>query len=80
MNSPFQSRRCRLSIVLICLFALLLPAGAFADEAAKVYVILWFDTEDYILPASDGATLRLARFLTREFIRAVFKIVGERAS
>src|SRR5207302_9624206 len=39
----------------------------------------WFDTEDYILPASDNATLRLARFLTRELIRAVFKIVGERA-
>jgi len=24
-----------------------------AKKAPKVYVILWFDTEDYILPASD---------------------------
>jgi hypothetical protein len=74
----FAHRR-RLAIILICLFTLLLPLRAVADEAAKVYVILWFDTEDYVLPASDNATLRLARFLTRELIRAVFKVVGERA-
>src|SRR5439155_13591722 len=63
----------------LCLLAVAPLSLAVADEAAKVYVILWFDTEDYILPASDNATLRLARFLAREFIRAVFKVVGERA-
>lgn len=69
----------------ILLFALLAlgtlggPAGRADEKSGKVYVILWFDTEDYILPASDSATLRLARFLIREGIRAVFKIVGERA-
>ena len=42
-------------------------------------IILWFDTEDYILPADDDATLRLATFLSREGVRAVFKLVGEKA-
>jgi hypothetical protein len=42
-------------------------------------VILWFDTEDYILPASDDAALRVADFLSHEGIRATFKVVGEKA-
>jgi fermentation-respiration switch protein FrsA (DUF1100 family) len=54
------------------------PARA-ADAPTKVYVILWFDTEDYILPADDDATLRLADWLTRENVRATFKVVGEKA-
>jgi hypothetical protein len=45
----------------------------------KVYVILWFDTEDYILPASDDAALKVAEFLTRQKVRATFKVVGEKA-
>jgi hypothetical protein len=44
-----------------------------------VYVILWFDTEDYLLPASDDAALHLANFLHDESVRATFKIVGEKA-
>jgi len=47
--------------------------------AGKIRVLLWFDTEDYILPASDDALLRLASFLTGEGIRATFKLVGEKA-
>src|SRR6266851_9488652 len=50
-----------------------------AEKSAKVYVILWFDTEDYILPASDDAALRVAELLTKENIRATFKVVGEKA-
>jgi len=46
---------------------------------AGVLVLLWFDTEDYILPAADDATLRLARFLTDRGIKATFKMVGEKA-
>src|SRR5262245_32845915 len=54
--------------------------AARADETpAKVYVLLWFDTEDYILPADDDACLKLADFLTKEKIRATFKVVGEKA-
>jgi hypothetical protein len=45
----------------------------------KVYVLLWFDTEDYILPQSDDAAKRLAVFLTQQGIRVTFKVVGEKA-
>ncbi len=65
-------------VLLLALFFLALPVRA-ADAKAKVYVILWFDTEDYILPASDDAALKVADFLTKEKIRATFKIVGEKA-
>jgi peptidoglycan/xylan/chitin deacetylase (PgdA/CDA1 family) len=47
--------------------------------AAPVYVTLWFDTEDYILPQDDDATKRLAEMLTRLGVRATFKVVGEKA-
>ncbi len=75
-------KRWHVAVLALCLFALLaprLPADEPAGAAPKVYVILWFDTEDYLLPASDNATLRLARWLIQQGIRAVFKIVGERA-
>jgi len=44
-----------------------------------VYVVLWFDTEDYILPQSDDAAKRVAELLTRQGVRATFKVVGEKA-
>src|SRR5215471_11087639 len=50
-----------------------------AQSLAPVYVILWFDTEDYILPQSDTAAKRLAETLTRLGVRATFKVVGEKA-
>ena len=46
---------------------------------APVYVTLWFDTEDYILPQSDDAAKRLAEILTDLGVRATFKVVGEKA-
>lgn len=46
---------------------------------APVYVVLWFDTEDYILPASDDAAKRIADFLSQQGVRATFKVVGEKA-
>src|SRR6266852_9181474 len=55
------------------------PAVQGVEETPKVYVVLWFDTEDYILPASDDAALRVADFLSQEKIRATFKVVGEKA-
>ena len=58
---------------------LLAPSAIWAAAPAKVYVVLWFDTEDYILPADDDAALHLADFLTHEGIRATFKVVGEKA-
>jgi hypothetical protein len=50
-----------------------------AETSAKVYVLLWFDTEDYLLPASDDSARHLAEFLTSEGIRGTFKVVGEKA-
>ncbi len=65
------------------LIAILLAAAAFGAIAfgaeGRVYVLLWFDTEDYVLPAADDAALRLARDLTKLGVRATFKVVGEKA-
>jgi len=60
------------------------PAPAYAADAPAhsrhpVKVILWFDTEDYLLPAADDACKRLAQMLTDRGIRATFKVVGEKA-
>src|SRR3954453_22182775 len=54
----------------------LLPSPA---AAPTVYVVLWFDTEDYVLPASDDAALAVADWLTAEGVPATFKVVGEKA-
>ncbi len=35
-------------------------APAAPEDGPRAYVILWFDTEDYILPASDDAAKRQA--------------------
>jgi hypothetical protein len=48
-------------------------------HADTIDVVLWFDTEDYILPASDDAVLHLATWLTEQKIPATFKLVGEKA-
>jgi hypothetical protein len=66
-------------LLILCVFAAPMSPAQAADSTAKVYVILWFDTEDYILPASDDAALHLANFLEGEGIRATFKVVGEKA-
>src|SRR5438105_5021973 len=57
-----------------------LPRACSAQSATPpVYVTLWFDTEDYILPPSDDAAKRVAEMLTRLGIKATFKVVGEKA-
>src|SRR5262244_118859 len=48
------------------------------SNSSPVYVVLWFDTEDYILPASDDAVLRIASFLSSVGVKATFKVVGEK--
>src|SRR5262245_9091559 len=70
----------RNAIVLFAAKILLLTLAtpALGDDP-RVYVVLWFDTEDYLLPASDDAAKRVADWLTREGVRATFKIVGEKA-
>lgn len=64
----------KLTFWLVLLFAVNLAAAE-----KRIDVILWFDTEDYLLPADDDACKRLADMLTARKIRATFKIVGEKA-
>src|SRR5271169_5369886 len=66
-------------LLLLGLLVLLKPACLPASAANTVNVILWFDTEDYLLPADDDAAKRLAEMLTARGIRATFKVVGEKA-
>ncbi|HEV7222051.1 MAG TPA: hypothetical protein VGN42_05070 [Pirellulales bacterium] len=67
------------ALLLLLLLVAAAPSSAAEAGKAKIYVVLWFDTEDYLLPASDDAALRVADFLSQEKIRATFKIVGEKA-
>ena len=53
--------------------------GPAADARGEVLVILWFDAEDYLLPASDDAAKRVAEILTARGVRGTFEIVGEKA-
>src|SRR5436190_4862125 len=76
--SPMKSLLRRLFILSIPLL-LFSPRPAAAADKPTVNVILWFDTEDYLLPADDDATKRLAEMLTQRGIRATFKLVGEKA-
>jgi hypothetical protein len=68
----------RIALALLACLAFAAYASA-AESSPKVHVILWFDTEDYILPASDDAAMKLADWLTHEGVRATFKVVGEKA-
>ena len=54
--------RCLASFAIAVAIATQLSAQT---AAAPVYVTLWFDTEDYILPQDDDATKRLAEMLTQ---------------
>ncbi len=65
---------CSLCVSVVSLFLFISPT-----LAQPIYVTLWFDTEDYILPQSDDAAKRLAEMLTRLGIKATFKVVGEKA-
>src|SRR5437899_4147535 len=58
---------------LLLFFAICLAAQS------PVYVVLWFDTEDYIEPSADDAALRIANDLAAMGVRATFKVVGEKA-
>ncbi|HVY72242.1 MAG TPA: hypothetical protein VHH73_20075 [Verrucomicrobiae bacterium] len=58
MRSSLASWRFTALVFALCLGGWF---GRAADTPAKsVDVVLWFDTEDYLLPADDDATKRLA--------------------
>src|SRR5262245_1145385 len=71
----------RVGIFFIATLASATVQRAFAADKQQpsVDVILWFDTEDYLLAADDDASKRLAEMLTERKIRATFKLVGEKA-
>jgi hypothetical protein len=71
----------RLATFVLVWVGLLAVVAAAQEQPAspRVDVILWFDTEDYLLPADDDACLRLAELLSKRQIRATFKVVGEKA-
>ena len=77
-----MTRRSLLPILVALVAWTLRPTPAWSapvESPGKVYVVLWFDTEDYILPESDDAAKRVAELLTRQGVRATFKVVGEKA-
>ena len=47
------------------LLLLLLVCAALGAAQGMTYVVLWFDTEDYVDPVADDAALRIANDLTR---------------
>jgi hypothetical protein len=71
-RAGYHEDRCS---AIVCLLLLAFSLAA----AGPVYVVLWFDTEDYIEPAADDAALRIANDLTAEGVPATFKVVGEKA-
>lgn len=78
-----MSRTLLAALCVLCAAAPACPEpsrGARPDPGAKpkMYVLLWFDTEDLLLKSSDDAALRNAQFCTKEGVKANFKIVGEK--
>ena len=77
-SKPLALRfRWLLLVLLIAPFLNLEPVES--QTPAPIYVTLWFDTEDYVLPQSDDAAKRLAEMLTKLGVKSTFKIVGEKA-
>lgn len=74
-----QSKVTFLVVLIATLFTNTIVRPFAAERDTSVNVILWFDTEDYLLPASDDAAKRLAELLSERGIRATFKVVGEKA-
>lgn len=73
--------RMKLTLLALALWLWAVPCSFAAGKPMppRIDVILWFDTEDYLLLADDDACLRLANMLTERKIRATFKMVGEKA-
>lgn len=75
----FMGTARRLIAVVVLMFSAIHLFAQQPPPREPVYVVLWFDTEDYILPQSDDAAKRLAEFLTSQGVQATFKVVGEKA-
>ena len=61
------------------LVLLTITTAAFGQSShPPVYVTLWFDTQDYILPQDDDATKRVAETLTNAGITATLRSSARR--
>ncbi len=68
-----------LATLLVLLSPVVYPAAQGKGAAsARVYVTLWFDTEDWTLPEPDNVLLPLCEILEKHRIHATFKMVGEK--
>jgi len=65
-------------MIRVLLLVVFLTVSA-VQARGPVYVVLWFDTEDYIEPSSDDAAMRLATDLRQLGVKATFKVVGQKA-
>jgi hypothetical protein len=65
------------TLFVCCCLAFLLTGLCYGQ--GTTYVVLWFDTEDYVDPLADDAALRIAKDLTSLGVQATFKVVGEKA-
>lgn len=82
MDWPRMISRRLVIVVAVWMILGALPQKLAAEAGprhSEVDVILWFDTEDYLLPADDDAAKRLAEMLSQRGVRATFKVVGEKA-
>ena len=78
-NSIFKaSRQLRSLFRVLCALTVLFFVSGPCLAGGRVYVWAWFHTEDYVEPAADDATLRLAEELRGRGVRATFKLVGEK--
>jgi len=47
-------------------------------DMAPIYVLFWFDVEDYVTPEADDALKRLIETFDAQGVRATWKLVGEK--
>ncbi len=72
-------------LILFFIFALILPLRAVPQKPSlradpPIYVIFWFDYEDYISgQPSNEAAAKIAGIMKRNGVKAVFKVVGMKA-
>jgi hypothetical protein len=55
------------------------PCSSAVEDSPPIYVVFWFDYEDYISEKSNEAAVRIAEVMRRNEVKAVFKVVGMKA-
>ena len=71
MRAPHKRLQQALHVIAAMIGQYLERTAAEQAVPPRIDVILWFDTEDYLLPADDDACLRLATMLRETFPRQI---------